>query len=170
MFQGVTLLECIITLSLIALLLMFSIGFDRSFISRQQAQTDLEQLMMVIAYARSQAIYTNTPVIICHSDNQKTCDGSWSQGYIAFWDRDGSHQPSVNNKLFQIVTALKRDAQLTWVGFRGQNLQIEPTGILAAASGHFAYCPTANADRNGRRLVINRTGRMRIAGLQTGDC
>lgn len=163
-------IECLITLGLVVLLLMLSSVFGNRFICRQQSLSDLNQLRSTLAFARHQAVVTNTPVVICASANHHSCIGDWSQGYIAFLDCDGSHQPNTNNPRIRLVTALKRHAQLYWVGFRGVALTFQPTGILAAASGHFSYCPTTNRKQLARRLVISRTGRTRLTKTVLGDC
>lgn len=82
--SGVTFIELIFTLMIIALLITLLSGDLSSFFLRQKNQCTTSLLFHTLQYARSEAINRNQIVALCPSLDSVHCSLDWSKGYIVF--------------------------------------------------------------------------------------
>ena len=85
---GLTLVELVVTLAVLAILLSIAIPNMRSAIATSQLATNTNDLMGVLAQARMEAIRRGVRVTVCRSTDGAACaaSGDWSGGWIAFTD------------------------------------------------------------------------------------
>lgn len=99
--KGFTLLELIVTLSILAIVMALAFPSFSSLLIKQKIKSKRDELMSAFQYARTEAVTQNRSVSICAStnswSNSPTCSGNtdWSTGWIVFYDTSLSTTPTV---------------------------------------------------------------------------
>lgn len=163
--KGFTLIELIITLTVIGILVALVAPNMGSFVVSNRLTTQANELVTDINLARSEAIKQASNVGVCASSTGTGCTGSWQSGWIMFRDGDSS----------LTWTAAADSVLRTHESLSGSNTLSGPTtivvfsksGLLAnsAAAGDFILCNS----QSGKSRVINiqLTGR---PSLSSGTC
>jgi type IV fimbrial biogenesis protein FimT len=88
---GVTLIELLVTLSIVVILMTVAVPGMQEFMSTNRLSTTTTDFMGTLNYARSEAVKRGTQVTACMSANGSSCatSGDWSQGRIVFLDVNG---------------------------------------------------------------------------------
>jgi type IV fimbrial biogenesis protein FimT len=82
--RGFTLVELLITVTIVAIMLAFAVPSYSHIIASKRMVSELNALLVDMQYARSEAQRQGTTVQICQSSDQKNCtnSNSWEQGWI----------------------------------------------------------------------------------------
>lgn len=174
--KGFTLVELMVTVSVLGILIALAAPSFQSLIERVRIEGQVNKLKNDMSYARTEAMRTGQTVHICKRAGTSTtaCGtgslNNWEQGWLIFADL--STPP--NNRIDTGETALRIGDPLSnntvafsltntlaqnGFGFTAQGL---PTGTGTAC---IAFCPNSACDianKNNRYLVLNRIGRLRI--------
>jgi len=149
---GLTTIELITTLAIVAILLTLMLPNWGSFIAKNKVDTQVNQIIRVIHFARSEAIQRSKNITLCGSSRLSECDGQWSKGMLVFYkDKNQFH-------LIRDFIPVTSDIEITWRGLSGEELlRVTPFGVFIVENGRFTI------SRNGysRTLVLSRTGRIR---------
>ncbi len=86
--RGFTLIELMMTLAVMAILMAVGVPAFQTFVRNNQQTSEHNGLIMTLLSARSEAVRTNVPVVVCTSADGQTCSGSanWEGGWIVFTD------------------------------------------------------------------------------------
>lgn len=162
---GVTLIELIFTLAVLAVLMSISAPALGSFVQAAQARSARGMLATSLALARMSAIARNVQVSVCPSVDQASCTGgtAWQAGWLVFVDANHDGKRDVGESLLEVVgaqpgIAIATTAGRTSAGFRGD-------GSAAGINLTFTLCDRRGAGK-ASTFVINNGGRVR-AGLPT---
>lgn len=169
--RGVTLVEMMFTILIMAVLAMLAIPSWRDASLGSRLTATANSLHGSIQIARSEAIKANVPIILCVSTDGETCAGSgdWDQGWIVqrtITDSDGNedvdvlHSEPAQTNSFKVVEA----SGLT-------ELTFQPIGVGASAAS-FTVCREDPLGNQERVISVTATG---IASVTTpdpaiGDC
>jgi len=168
---GLSLIEILLSLLILTVILMQ--GIRPGFLdARMRKQVDglLQEMITLVAMARSQAINENVMVTLCRSDDGKRCQGNWRQGAIVFTDANGDRTINGNDRLLYRMEAMQVAGDLSFNSFQNrQFLQITPRGFTNYQNGNFTFCPLNRDARNSRQIIISLTGRARFAADLDGD-
>ncbi|SER12612.1 type IV fimbrial biogenesis protein FimT [Amphritea atlantica] len=130
---GVTLIELLVALSVLAILLTVGVPSLAGFVSSQKLDTTVQLLKDSYSQARYEAVTQQRPVFLCPLDIATGgCGNNWSDGVVSYHDLDGdnSYDPLKDTKLLQnefpegVVIEYKKNCfqiKLTAKGTTGDN-------------------------------------------------
>lgn len=166
---GFSLLELLMVMALLAILAAMAAPSFQSTWRSREGELVLRILATHLSLARATAIEYGTIVTICSSTDGLGCSGNWSNGSIVFTDINGDRTINEGDVLIR-GNLTDINGKIQWRAFQNRSyLQIDPMGFMRYQSGNFTYC-TADGDlRLARQLVVNTTGRTRLAIDTDGD-
>ncbi|MEO9946161.1 MAG: GspH/FimT family pseudopilin [Paraglaciecola sp.] len=88
--KGVTLIEMMIVISIIAIVLLFVAPSMQSIIIKNRIVSEINDASALIQYARHTAINEQALTVVCPSDDYSTCGDDWNDPKIVFIDEDGN--------------------------------------------------------------------------------
>lgn len=98
---GFTLVELMITLSVVSILALIATPSLSRMIASQRMSTSINELVASITLARSEAIKSSNLVIVCSNTTAapRLCSGStnWSQGWLVWVDRNNNSGGGAGN-------------------------------------------------------------------------
>lgn len=151
--KGFSLIELLITLSLMSLLLIFTIQSYQPIRLALQSRLVLHHLMNHLQLARSEAIRSNQIVTFCKSNNGENCSGDWRDGQIII---KNAKKPQLLHKFDAISTG-----NLDFRAFQSKDfLRFTAKGTTFEQNGHFIYCPTGDK-QPAQAVIIEKSGRAR---------
>lgn len=158
--KGFTLIEMMVTVAIAAILLTVAVPGFQAFIANNRLSTQANAFVTALQLARSEAIKRNLNVTVCQSGDEQNCNttNGFEQGWIVFVDQDN---PNTRDNGEAIILANQGMPQ-------GMSLTGGRTAISYRADGTVApfnnitlqLCQQGNG--NGRNIVINITGRIRV--------
>lgn len=167
--RGLTLIELLITLSILGVLLAIGIPSFQQQLESSRTRTAADSLLQAIHLTRSKAISTNRRATL-----RKL--GDWQSGWEIFYDRDfdgerdaGEEQITTGPALTG-VTVSANGPLTNYVSFIGSG-ESRYAGTMNSGgfqAGTFTICPETGG--NGYQLVLSRSGRARVETLAAADC
>jgi type IV fimbrial biogenesis protein FimT len=123
-----------------------------------------------LIYARSTAIHLQERITLCRSSDGASCadGGGYEQGWIVFVDAGTPGSRNAGEQVLRVQLAA------TGLAINGNTpvrtyVSYMPNGVARLSSGAFqAGTITACIENDGRKLILNRTGRVRINRDMTG--
>lgn len=152
--SGITLLEVIITVTILAIIAAIGVPNFRSFIENNQVRASTNDLSAALYLARSEAIKTRSTVSVCaKAAAQNSCDQSnnadWNNGWLVVR----------NNNVIRAWD--NRSASLNIINANGHvRLAFSSNGRVANAS-NFTVDSTGGKATT-REISISQTGRVRV--------
>lgn len=149
---GFSLLELLITLTIFIIMGILAVPAQQIFYTRTNEKIVCSELEQAINLTRNEAIMRDSLVVLCKSDDQKTCNEIGKNGYIIIADKTVLY--SFQNHLVE---------NLHWRAFPKDQTYLEflPSGLPNAENGTFWYCPKPN--QNPRwAIVMSQSGRLRV--------
>ena len=172
--SGVTLVELVVGLAVMAVLAAAAMPVFARFVAEQQLLDEARRLSEAILVARSEAIKRNGVVILCADAPPGDCAASdqWHRGWRAFEDRDGNGVPDTDDPPVPVREPASRSGvSITGNGPVEHYLRFTWSGQARMVSGAlqmgtFTVC---RSGLRGYRVVLANTGRTRIERLP-GAC
>ena len=156
--SGVTLLELLITLSIIFVLTAFAPGFSK-LIAKTQQETSLQSLYRISQFARTKAVTQGLVVTLCGSNNGSECTKHWQNSEVlVFHDINNNHEYDDGDTLFQQRNIT--ESNIEWRGSNRNYMRFHPKGYLMDW-GRYTFCAD-NEKIQKKQLVFNRMGRAYI--------
>lgn len=171
--RGFTLLEALITVSLLLGALWASVGLS-DFLLNNRRDAALNDLLATANYARSQAVTRGTRVTLCASSGQQSCDGGsgWERGWIVFPDSSNPGIVDRGEEIYRQHGPLPSGFRLRGNGSLANRISFGPLGTSLGFAGTLTLC-----DRRGfgappgvraRQLKFTTGGRARVVIPATG--
>lgn len=168
--RGLTLIELMITISILAILMALAVPSFQSMIASSNLSSATNDLTNTLAQARSNAIRRGARVTVCKSANGTQCatTGNWEQGWIVFNDITKSGT-SANVDTDEVITfvapaqpsGIVINGNLTYVSYAADGQAKQMTGGFLA--GRLRVCSTNAAlsnDKRARKLTLAGNGRI----------
>lgn len=158
MKEGHTIIELLLVISLIAVLAMFAIPSMQHLFLMNKMNTDVNQLVRLLNYARNLAIIETKPVIICPMDPVTgECGKNWEKG-LNVYIKITSSQKVLMKSLTNFT-----GVELRWNRQSNQIIFAE-NGLLSSQNGSFIY--QILHEPYNRQIILSNTGRVRISKIQ----
>lgn len=169
--SGFTLMELLVAIAVSTILLTIGVPSFLRMVAENERVSHTADIYNAFNFARSEAIARNTPVVVCKSTDESTCDSSaeWSAGWLVYANTDGistGTEPNTNEPILQTHTALERFTLTASSGLSNRVTYL-PTG-RSTNVGEFLLCPE-DTDLQGRIIQITSTGRPRTRAT-TDEC
>lgn len=157
--NGFTLVELLITISILAIAMAVAIPNMGIFISKLRVDNEISQLNRLILTARNTAINYEASTTVCPLDNNNNCTNDWTGEISVFIDNDGDGvlDAGDNDLVIKVKEAIQQGDNLLY----GQaSLRYNQMGTIlgAVAATPFRYCPKDYLELN-RGIVVAASGR-----------
>ena len=160
--SGFTLLELLITVTLISLVMAIGIPSMSDFIKNDRLVTQINTMVGHLAYARSEAVTRHQPVVICASSNLTSCSSNnWAEGWILFVDTDNNSDFSAGEDMLRQQQALS--GGVTFTSSVGSVVTYDQRGFAPNSIGTFSLCDDRGTTKM-KSISISATGRVRQGG------
>lgn len=162
--HGLTLVELLTTLSILALASTFGMTAFVDVIARNRVQTALHLVSADLAMARSIAIMRRDQVVACPGSALTGCraDADWSQGWIVFTDADGNRQPGADSDLIRVADAPSGAPASIRLASTRNFVRYQRDGRSAGTNLTINVCQKGTL---AGRVVVNNLGRVRSMRL-----
>lgn len=184
---GLTLIELMVTLSVIAILATVAAPSLQNMIERNQLQTLTNNMVSNLYFARSEAAKRGFNISLCATNNTQTaCDAdatSFANGWIIFtdYDKNASLTPDTTKfdtngdglaneveEILLIGEAPNERFALSSNGTPANSISYRPTGDTLPRA--FSLTITKAIDNTAlSRIFFNTTGRVRSCMIKAGD-
>ncbi|MGC1548488.1 MAG: GspH/FimT family pseudopilin [Rhodanobacter sp.] len=168
---GVTLVELITTLIVLAVLAGIALPSMSGLMHRHRLQAAENEYIAILQYARSTAITDNTRIIFCPSRDAQHCsnDGDWTQGWLVGRNLKGVDQPDGE----PLRVGSPADRQLTIVSTAGRQLvHFQSNGNADGSNLSLLFCYRGDSN-DALSVVVAKSGRIRGAeatNQQAANC
>lgn len=120
--NGFTLVEMMVTLTLISIVLAIGVPNFKNTVRNTQLTAQSNEFVAVMNYARSEAIKRGARVSVCASDPtitgntaQTLCTGAWNKGWLMFTDPNGNCSIDTGEQSIRIHGGLNVNTTFTAV-------------------------------------------------------
>lgn len=173
---GMTLVELLIVMVILALLMAVAVPNFRSLMVRRAATAAASALSSDYRLARSEAIRRTTFVTICRSSDGASCGtaDSWHTGWIVFLDSDQDRVVDAGEEVLRVQGAVDGIASMQAIS--GVATDTRPantfrTNGLSTASAESLVITASSSVLHGTRLVcISNQGRPSVREAGTASC
>lgn len=179
-FSGITLVETMVTLTIVATLLALSVPTFSSSLQRVRLASTTNDLLTDMAMARTASIQTGQRVLICKGTPIAGCQtgtSGWHSGWLVFIDRNRNGIWDASDPTETLIGTGKGDKQhhiygnthvRDYVAYTAQGYTRTHSGALQV--GTITVCLNGQSQSAANRIVISRSGRARIERLDAFDC
>ena len=160
--DGITLIELLISLALIAILLSWGTPGFISLYHRNVLSSEANTLLTHLMHTRSEAMKRNLSVVICRSEDGDSCVRSsssradWGMGWLIYANTDDDKIRDPAEPIIKIGNKLPKSISLHFNQW--WRLTFRPTG--RTSNGTFTFCDPGG---NVRRVIVYRSGRFRMS-------
>lgn len=166
---GFTLIELMVTLTVIGISLVFAAPNLVGFIQNYRITTQTNNLLADLQLARNNSVAQGVPVSVCASTDGATCSGSdWSGGRIVFTDANGNGTvDAATDAVLRVAEALNTGNTIIATNLTAAGrVQFRPSGLASGVTGgsaSFKLCDSRTGPY-GRTISVAPTGRAAAAG------
>lgn len=155
--RAFTLLELLISMSILGLLLGFALPALSQFLYLHRDESLRNMLLSYLHQARAHSIVQQKSYQLCGSSNGLDCDHQWN----AYWlvAEANSTQP-------ELILQIPKGSTLCWSGFT-KVVRFQANGTSPSSNGRFTLC---REQKPRWELIINRQGRVRTGDPETASC
>lgn len=163
--RAFTLIELIVTVSVVGILLAVGIPGFRELMLNNQRASAVNDFITTMHIARSEAVTRNSRVMVCTSNDAATCGagGDWDAGWIAFADTDNDGVLDGDEEVLETREEvggfeISSDTFSSFITFRPNGRAM--TADVNTATGEFIFCDPRGGDYS-RVVIIGASGRPR---------
>ena len=159
--KGMTLIELLCTLSIVAILSTIAAPSLTHLFLQSEAVTSMNQLTSFIRLTKNTALNQSTIMTLCPSLNGQSCATEWGKGIMLFSDINGNAQLDDEDKLIQFKSPFLNNGTLKWLSLRNR-VQFSSRGLPHGTIGSFIYCPESADEHYGKSAIISFQGKVRL--------
>ncbi|GAA4783078.1 hypothetical protein GCM10023307_04610 [Lysobacter hankyongensis] len=158
--RGFTLLDLLIAMTIACILFGIAIPAYQNTVARIQAGSTRSDLTTTLFDALRHATVLGQEIVVCPASADQCVGGrDWSEGWIAFIDRDGDRMRGPGEQLIRRKSALPERIRL--LGSAGRpRIVFQPNGGNAGSNITFTLCDR-RGPRDAQALILSNGGRLR---------
>ncbi len=162
--RGFTLIELIIVLAISSILFSVAIPNLRQFFASNLQRSEINTLISHFNLARSEAVKQATRMVLCPSDDNEVCDGSfnWNSGFIIFADENANRHRDEYESLIKVYqNGFESQISINSTNSR-RRLTYQADGSSPGSNVTITFC---NLDEiiPPKAVIISNSGRIRIS-------
>lgn len=159
--RGLTLIELLITLSLIVILSLLAVTSFNSVLHKNRPEVALKQIKRQIFLSRSYAITHDKYISICGLVHNKCHKDLWHESLTSFVDTNRNHVLDADEQVLYVIDRINIKDELS---YPRHAITFKPDGSLKGlANGTFVYCSFDYEGKPiGLEMSINNAGRARL--------
>ncbi|MET0231324.1 MAG: GspH/FimT family pseudopilin [Rhodanobacteraceae bacterium] len=164
--RGISLIETMLGLALIAIMLAAAAPAFGTLIARNEADVSRGTLVAALETARILAVSRSRHVVVCPSADQSYCGPTteWQHGWIVFSDTNHDGARDADEPVLSVTQADTAGVAIL-SGAGRKRIDFRPDGSSPGSNATFTICDARGAG-NAQSIVINNAGRLR-AGTPT---
>ncbi|MWL88146.1 GspH/FimT family pseudopilin [Cupriavidus sp. SW-Y-13] len=158
--RGVTLIELMVTLSVLATLAAVATPNLQSFLHNSRLSADATRLFADLELARSEAARRNATVTLCPVDAGNACSNNWTLRRILFVDADNDGAFDRTEELIRNSDPpqTSTDIAAANLGTTSNRVRMRSTGVSTAPNASWKFCGK-NATDAGKTVFMTGSGR-----------
>lgn len=160
-YNAFTLVELLVTLSIVAILAIVALPNMSGFIKNERLTSSINSLLSHLQYARSESILRHRQIVVCASNDETSCSGTWVDGWIVFNDDDQSGDLSNAETILKIREKLPANVTLSSSG--GTTVIFDKRGFTPNSASTFIVCDDRGVTSR-KSISITNTGRVSNGG------
>lgn len=158
--SGVTLIELMVTVAVVAVLATIAVPGMREFLQANRLAAQSNEFITTLSLARSEALKRGRPVTVCRSMDGASCGGEWADGWIVFTDDAAASATPMVKELLRVNGRLDGGSLMTGPGY----LRYLPSGRLDASGvQNFALTIPDCYGEHFRNIQVIPTGRASVS-------
>lgn len=164
--SGVTLIELMITITVISILVLLIPQLPAMLI-KQRLHSNQNELRLLINRARLEALTRQQRITLCPLTSDNLCQPDWTGELAIFVDTNGNRRREEGELLLSKIQ-LQPTTVIRWSGMgRANSLHFSKQGVTFISNGTFNLCHPDYAETY--RIIVNRQGRTRVERVSQ-DC
>ena len=159
--SGFTLVEFIVTITILAILITIATPYFIDFLQHSEAKDIDNKITTAIRTAKIESFTRHQFVIMCLANINNECDRNAINRLIVFSDKNDNHHYDANHDSLFLVQLLNLDYGHTYLRVGSKRHYVKffgDTGLPRGHFGHIKYCPNSVANLNKYRISFNKLG------------
>lgn len=170
--SGFTLIELIVTLSIIVIVMQYGVHNMKDFVLRNTMTNYVNNFVTMQHLARQTAIFKQSLVTLCASKDGENCltKKYWHEGMLVFIDHNGNIKLDGEDVIVKFHKSEVSTITMSWRAFQNKSyLQFSSNGWTNSQNGTFRFCFVNGDTKYNRALIVNRSGRLRLSYDKDND-
>lgn len=156
---GLTLIELMITLGIVAILTVAVGPSVQNILIQNRIVGEINELSGIVQFARNNAIDEQVDTIICPSEDFATCNTDWNNSKIVFADLDGDGARGAGEELLVGSSGISANNLLSGPA---AVIRFQASGAVSAPA-LLLLCHKDKDDKYARLLTVSAQGRVKMS-------